>query len=201
MGLVLTTPPASEPVTLAEAKAQCRVELGFTDDDAILTTFIAVARRAVEKHTGVGIIQQSWTLTLPQFPPFGGPIDLPKGPAISIDGVTYLDANGATQTLDPATYVWVRDQLSDRLSLAYNKVWPVTYGQANAVTIAFTIGFVEDITADPLVAAVPDDIKAAMLLMIADLYRNRESQIIAGTVAENETFCALLNNSVREFVV
>ena len=187
MGLVLTTPPASEPVTLAEAKAQCRVESTFTDDDAILTTFIAVARRAAEKHTGVGIVPQTWTLTLPQFPAFGGPIDLPKGPAISIDSVTYLDANGATQTLSAATYVWERDELSDRLSLAYNQVCPVTYGQANAVTIVFTIGFVEDITATPLVTAVPDDMKAAMLLMIADLYRNREAQIIAGTITPPST--------------
>ena len=201
MGLVLTTPPASEPVTLAEAKAQCRVELAFTDDDAILTTFIAVARRAAEKHTGVGIIPQRWTLTLAQFPPWSGHIELPKGPVISIDSVTYLDTNGATQTLDPATYVWVRDELADRLSLAYNKVWPVTYGQANAVTIAFTIGFVVDITAIPLVAAVPDDLKAAMLLMIGDLYRNRESQIIAGTVAPNGTAALLLDGFVRELVV
>ncbi|MBV9418770.1 MAG: phage head-tail connector protein, partial [Alphaproteobacteria bacterium] len=39
MSLQLTTPPATEPITLAEAKTHLKVDT--TDDDALITRLIA----------------------------------------------------------------------------------------------------------------------------------------------------------------
>lgn len=200
MGLQLITPPATEPVSRAEAKAQCVVDVGFTADDALFDIYIAAARSSAEKYTGTGIMPQSWTLTVPQFPQCGEFIELPRGPVVSIDSITYLDQAGATQTLDPSLYVWERSQLSDRISLAANQVWPSTLRQADAVSIAFTVGFVADITANPLVPLVPTDLKAALLMRVADLYRNREAQLVGGgglASSENSAFHNLLDGFVR----
>jgi gp6-like head-tail connector protein len=54
--------PGEEPVTLAEAKAWCRID--GTDDDALVTALIAAARLHVESGTGRALLDQSWRLTL-----------------------------------------------------------------------------------------------------------------------------------------
>jgi uncharacterized phiE125 gp8 family phage protein len=185
---------------LAEAKAQCRVDTDLTIDDTLLTSLIAAARGSAEKYTGTGIMPQSWQLTMPCFPQCGESIVLPRGPVVSIGDITYLDGSGVVQTLDPSTYVHEASPLSDRLSLPWSKQWPSVRSQADAITIPFTVGFVEDASADPLVPAVPEDFKRAMLLRIGDLYRNREGQIIGASTAANRAFCDLLDAYVRELL-
>ena len=60
--LKLVTPPATEPVTLAELKAWAKID---TDaDDALITSLLAAARQAAEDYTRRSFITQSWRLTL-----------------------------------------------------------------------------------------------------------------------------------------
>lgn len=193
MGLTLTVAPAAEPVTLAEAKAHLRIETGFTDDDTLVTSLITAARNMAERLTGRGFITQTWQYTLSSFPAYWEPpIRLPRGPVQSISSITYLDQAGATQTLDTSVYVFEQSQTSATISLAYNQCWPIPACQANAVTITFVVGY-GDASAD--VAASAEDVRRAMLLMIGDLYRNRESQLVGGgglSSQENRTVAALL---------
>ena len=51
----LITPPASEPVTLAELKAQARVNTG-TAEDAELTRYLSAARELFERRTGRAVL-------------------------------------------------------------------------------------------------------------------------------------------------
>lgn len=61
---VLITAPTSQPVTLAEAKAHCRVD--GTDDDALLAGLIAAAVGHMDGWTGVlgrCIMPQTWRVS------------------------------------------------------------------------------------------------------------------------------------------
>lgn len=62
----LALAPASEPVTLEEAKTHARVR--HARDDVFITSLIAVARRRAEHDTGKALISQRWTATLDAWP-------------------------------------------------------------------------------------------------------------------------------------
>lgn len=47
----------TEPVTLAEAKAQCRVE--FDTDDELISSYITAARQYVEKFLNKPLVQEA----------------------------------------------------------------------------------------------------------------------------------------------
>lgn len=173
MGLKLITAAATEPITLAQIKAQCRVDT--TDEDAVLTLAIQAARAKAENYTGTAIISQVWEQTLDTFP--AAEIELLKPPVTAINAVTYVDAEGATQTLPGASYALDATTFPGWLLPAYGTEWPVTRDQANAVTIRFTTGYAD-------ANAVPGDMRAWLLLTAAFIYAQREVMVLGGKVAE-----------------
>lgn len=85
----------TEPVTLAEAKAQCIVT--STDDDALLTALITQCRRAIENFTLTSIINKRIIYTA--F--LADEWELPYGPVIGIEGV---GTPGGQPGSGPVTY-------------------------------------------------------------------------------------------------
>ncbi len=79
MTSILIAGPGEEPVTLAEAKAWCRID--STDDDALLAALITAARLQVESATGRALVTQSWRLTLRHAPRL---VVLPVAPVQSL---------------------------------------------------------------------------------------------------------------------
>ena len=186
----LVTPPALEPVTLAEAKAHLRLE--GAEDDAYVTALIQAARQHVEEVCWRGLVTQTWETVLEGFP-FCAELDLPGGNLGSIASVTYVDATGAEQTL--ATSVYEADTLSvpGRLLLAYGESWPATRCQWNAVKARYTVGWA--------VADVPAPIKQAILLLVAHFYEQRNPEI-TGTIVSKVEFAVdalLAPYRLREF--
>lgn len=173
MGLKLITAAITEPITLAQLKAQCRVDT--TDDDAVLTLAIQAARAKAENYTGTAIISQVWDQTLDAFPE--AEIELLKPPVTTINSVTYVDAAGATQTLPGASYSLDAATFPGWLLPAYGNEWPDTRDQANAVTIRFTTGYAD-------ANSVPGDMRAWLLLTAAFIYAQREVMVLGGKVAE-----------------
>lgn len=182
MALVLITPPTTEPLTNTEAGEHLRVE-----DEDVLTGYvdrlIAAARRHVEMVTGRALITQTWESVLDAFPrpcprtsPSWPAIVLDKGALQSVTSVTYVDAAGATQTLAPDKYLVDKDSTPGRVLPAYGETWPETREQPNAVRVRFVAGYAN-------AAAVPEDVKAAMLLIIGQLYEKREVDIIGAVVS------------------
>jgi uncharacterized phiE125 gp8 family phage protein len=166
MTLKLITAPAEEPVTLAEAKVQCRVDADITIDDGLLTGLVVAAREACEHLIRRAIITQVWERTLDSFP-YGG-IDLGRPPVSAINSITFLDADGADQEL--ATSAYMLDNASELEAWALPAAgteWPDTGEYLNAVTVRFTCGF-------GAAAAVPQSIRSWILLKVKSLYDNCE---------------------------
>lgn len=143
-----------------------------TTQDPQLTALIASARRRIEERLSKALLTQTWVLRLDRFPAWE--IGLPRPPLASISSIQYLDSAGATQTLDAAKYVVDTHGAVGRVVPAYGLSWPSTYPMPNAVTITYVAGWTS-------AAAVPADIRQALLMLIADLYANRET-IITGTI-------------------
>ena len=101
MTVVLTTAPAVEPISLAEAKAHLRLDA--SDEDALLTALITAARMFVERTLGVALITQSWPYFL-DFWPSAGCITLPILPVQAVGAVRVHDGAGGVITLDAASY-------------------------------------------------------------------------------------------------
>ena len=64
--LRLATDAASEPVTVADAKAYARVD--DSADDTLIGTLITAARKRVEKETGLALMPQTWVAVFDRWP-------------------------------------------------------------------------------------------------------------------------------------
>lgn len=178
MGLTLVTPPTGEPLALSVAKAHLRVD--SDDEDVLITGYIQAAREYVERATGRALYTQTWDYTVDDFP-YPDPIRLPRAPIQSISYLKYYDSGGVLSTLDSATYIFDPSSAFGELALAYNATWPAYQLRRNAITVRFVAGY-GDTPND-----VPMPLRAAVQLMTAQLYMNRES------VTEPPTVTALLD--------
>lgn len=169
MPLFLVTAPAAEPVDLATAKAHLRVDI--PDDDALITSLIATARQHAEAITRRALITQTWDLVLDAWPD-DDRIDIPLPPLQSVTSITYKDSAGAAYTVPATDYIVDTVSSPGRVVLGYGKTWPSTaLYPAGAITVRFTAGYGD-------ATAVPEAIKAAIKLLVAHFYENREPVVI-----------------------
>ena len=164
MSLSLTTPPAVEPITLAEAKAHLKVDT--TDDDALIGALISAARARAEWHTGRALITQGWTLHLDAWPVLGT-IAIPLPPLQSVTLVTTYARDDSATVLSSALYSVDTASAPGRVALKCDMPPPIDLRNVNAVAIAFTAGY-GDAESD-----VPQLLREAIFELIAFLYENR----------------------------
>lgn len=173
MPLTLTTPPAVEPISTAEAKAHIRVD--HSDDDTYIDTLVSAARQDTERVTWRQMITATYTLTLDRFPENVDFIELPRPPLQAVSSITYVDVNGDTQTWADTNYTVATGGGAGRVNLVAGKVWPSMQTRFNSVTITYTAGY-GDASTD-----VPEVLRQGMLLKIGHWYENREAVVIGGT--------------------
>lgn len=174
MGLTLLTAPTEEPVSLADAKAHLRVD--HADEDVLITSLILAARQAAEARTGRCLVTQQWCCTADAWPD-NGRVELPNPPLASVEAVSYLDSDGTRQTLDASAYQVIVDTLLGVVQPAYGTSWPSARCVPGSIRVDYTAGY-------GLAAAVPQPIKAWMLLAIGTWYGQREAIITGTTVSE-----------------
>jgi uncharacterized phiE125 gp8 family phage protein len=175
--LVRSTPPAVEPVTLAEAKHHCRVDT--TDDDAYISSLIAVAREYVEDRLDVTLITTVWEARYDAFPIWELLLPRPPMQAANVT-VTYRNEGGSMVTITSVASQFQTDHRTTpgRIYPLYNGVWPAVRGDENSVTVQWTAGY------GASGSAVPTTVKHAILLLVAHWYGTREP-VTTGTTAQN----------------
>ncbi|WP_250501967.1 head-tail connector protein [Caballeronia sp. AZ7_KS35] len=202
MGLRMTQGPAEEPVSLQEAKLHLNLDLDDDTWDAKIQSLITAARVHAENVCRRVFVTQKYDLYLDSFPTnaclgipiFDWPVDhlpstwmtdrsfsirfrgrkieLPFPRLQSVDGITYFDGSGSSQTLDPSLYLV--DEVSEPgiVTPAPGADWPKAEHRPNAVKISFTAGY-------GTATDVPDGIKTWMLLRVGSLFENREEVSVA----------------------
>lgn len=180
-GLVIHTEPASEPITLAEAKSYLRVD--SSGDDALITSLIVSARKLCEEHMQRAIMSQTlqlfldstididdplWegTRTGPYLNYYKNYIDLPMPVVSAVTHVkTYDDSDNATIFSDTRYYVDKARQPA-RVVLRTGESLPTALRVANAIEVQYVTGYASS-------NAVPEPIKVGIYQVLTYLYEHR----------------------------
>jgi uncharacterized phiE125 gp8 family phage protein len=158
MSLQLVTPPALEPVTLAQAKAHLKVDT--IDDDALIGTLIVAARARAEWHTGRALVTQSWILWRDTW---RETIEIPLPPLQSVTSVTAYARDGSASPLTPVLV----DTASQPGRVVLDCIAPADLRCINALAVAFDAGY------GGTAQDVPAALGQAILAIVAELYVHR----------------------------
>lgn len=175
MGIELVTDATDEPISLELAWAHLSIDAEGSPPESAFDLWleqvgIPAARASCEDFLGVSLAPKTYCLTLDGFP--AGAIEMRWPPVTSIDSVVYVDTDHTEQTMDVSEYTLDSSLVVPWLIPADG--WPSTASVANAVRITFKSGYDA--------ATVPPQIKAAMLLMLGHLFKNREA------ITDKQTF-------------
>jgi len=166
--LKVQTQPVVEPVSVADAKAHCRIDTNT--DDTYVAALISAAREYVEAYMDEALIDQQLVMRLDGFP---AAIELPRPPmsqTASRTAVTIVyTANdaGSTATLATNQYRIDRDSTPGTLRPLYGGSWPSHLLDYGSVTVTWWAGRGED------GGKVSQRVKAAMLMLVGQWYERR----------------------------
>lgn len=211
--LVTVTPPAVEPVSLADAKMYLRMDDCNTGQDDLLTRLIAAARRWVEGETEQRLITQTVRQTHDRWPgrperltlPDDGRIsdvlqsnarwvELLANPVQSITSVTVY-ADDDTPTVWAGANYRLASAQGGRFRLAprANSAWPSVTRQTDGVEIVYVTGY------GATGADVPAPIREAMLRLVAYWSENRGDAVVGAVGADTREAVNALLQEYRFF--
>ncbi len=162
MPLVIATAPTVEPVSLEDAKMHLKVDEAY--ENTLLNALIITAREMCEQILNRALITQTWDMYLDAFPEI---IEVPKPPLASVTYIKYYDTDGNLQTWTASEYSVDTYSKPGKIQPAYSESYPSVRAIPNTINVRFVAGYGAAAT------DVPYPIKAAILLMIADLFEDR----------------------------
>lgn len=158
MSFLCVQPPAVLAVDIRAAADNLGVD-GTESDDQIAKWARGIVS-SLEKRIQHCLMRQTWAGTLRSF---SAEIELPH-PVLDLVEITYLDANGQSQTLPLAAVRLIRRQYTTVLKPARGHAWPATICDDEAVTITVECGYGD------APEAVPDDISLYILAKLVEQY-------------------------------
>ena len=168
MSLVLQTPPDAI-VTTAEAKKHLRIL--HDDDDAYIASLVSAATYHADGPDGIlgrCLGQQSWLLTLDEFP--CGPLHIPLPPTETVDSIKYDNAANVETTYAGFRTLHLSATTGSYVLPAIGEDYPLTNGEPGCVRVEFTAGY----------ETVPDSIKHGILLLVSHWFEHREAAVDTG---------------------
>jgi len=148
-----STAPASEPITLIEAKLYLRVD--HANEDTLVSDLITASRMMAEGWLSRSLMPQSWKLAYDDG--IAECIALPMGPVTGITSVTVFASDGTSQAIN-ASYYW--------LNAAKNALVMNSALLGFRVEIIYATGYAS-------AGDIPRPIRQGMLAHIAAMYDNR----------------------------
>jgi hypothetical protein len=197
MSLILLEQPACEPINLLETKIFLRLE--GAEEDEILKNLIKTARQAVEAYTARSLICQSWRFRINlayclsisddlyltgQKSRGSKGLEIPRSPFIKLlDKPKLINDYGSREIsgyrLDTAGRV---------AKMHFSNLQTNAFHSQSLIQIDFSAGYGDT------VKDVPDPLRQAILMMVADLYEKRVG------VNDNKGFPPVLSPGALELV-
>lgn len=173
MSLVLTSGPALEPITLAEAKAHLRLDTNA--DDALVQSLIITSRLHIEAALSIALITQSWSWTMDRWPK-AMRLVLPIRPVTAVAHIKLWRNDATSETLPLEGFILDGQGNPPRLIPGSLVSFPEPERPVNGIEIALTVGF------GPAPSDVPATIRHALLLLVAHWYEHREPVEIGAAI-------------------
>jgi uncharacterized phiE125 gp8 family phage protein len=192
MNIKVITAPAQLPVTVAEIRQHCRIEI--TDDDEDLELKIKAVVNRLDPPDGIlgrALITQTLRYSIEKFP--GGQILLPYPPAQAISSIKYMDSSDVEQTVANTAYQLKTDSDPARIILKYGQNWPTCSLSGND-PLPVKINFISGYGDDP--QDVPEMIRLGIMMEVADYYLQRENIVLGQAISQNEFTRRVFDNFV-----
>jgi uncharacterized phiE125 gp8 family phage protein len=158
--------PDVEIITLEMVKQHLRLDLESELEDDLLQVYLQAATEAAQDYCGVPLYPAQATLTYEDFNI--GKFPAAVGNVRAIDVVRYYAlGSNLESTMNSNDYtLMVKDKFDSEIYFTVDL--PELEPVKNAVTVRLDVGFDDE--------DFPKSIKAAILLMVADLYERREDR-------------------------
>lgn len=152
--LTRVTPPAYEPLTLAEIKLFLRVD--GSEEDGLIIQILAASREKLEAWLRKSLLTQTWELTQRITPQLT--VALPLGPVQSISQVQVVRLSGTT-TLTEDEYQFLPESQEIQLDAGMD---------AERVVVRYVTGYAD-------ATQIPAGLRQALLHLISHDYHHREA--------------------------
>lgn len=162
---ILPVRAAEEPVSLATAKAQCRV-LDDSEDN-LIAAYIVAAREWVENYTGHILVRREISQSFNGFSPY---FELFHRPIVDVTGIAYADTAGTDQVLDGFA------QTTGRYPFRVYPDEQPSVRSNSSVVVTYVAGYAE--------GEQPQSLIQAMLLLIGHWFANRQGVVVGDTATE-----------------
>ncbi len=172
MAFDIVTAAASEPITLSEAKNFLRVD--HSDDDTLISALITASRQMCEEYTRRILVTTTIDEYFDKFPMnrwenLSNLVYLSRGPVASITSVKYVDEIGSEVTITSDQYII--DTISEPARIQSTAGWFAAAGVVNQVIVRYVVG--------TDVSSIPKPLIQGMMLVISDLYDQRNDRVKA----------------------
>jgi len=164
MNLVQTVAPASEPLSLDDAKTFMHIL--ENDEDALITSMTISAREYAENYTNRQFEIATYELITDRM--YSG-LTIPKSPVTEISKIEYMDSDEVYQTLSTDDYYLYFEYGAAKIY--FNSI-PSYKDDKRAIKITFKAGY----------TTVPSSLVSYLKVLVSTMYENREQYIVGVSI-------------------
>ena len=150
---------------ISRSAMKLHLKVDYTDDDDLIDQLILAATEWCQNFQNRIYVTTTKTDYLDSFPTTIRPR---WSPLSSVTSIKYLDEDGVQQTLSSSLYRVDTNSEPGRITVAYNESWPTIREVTNTIEVEYEAGY-------GAAADVPDDVVAAIKLLVGHWYEHRES--------------------------